>query len=109
MYHETNPADDRSKLVHEVCFLDVNNPKAKKNSRVNSIHHQVVINPPENAIVIAWHSKKKVFIPYEIGDHIEALYYPEINCASVQFHPEEIMDIDEISDMLIRKLLENKE
>lgn len=106
MYHETNPSDDRGKLVHNNCFIDINS-KTKGTTKTNSIHHQAVVRPPDNAIVVAWHTSNKSFKPYEIGDIIEALYYPDINCASVQFHPEEIPNSEEISDMLINRLLES--
>lgn len=108
MWHETNPVDDRSKLVHNVCWINLNGQKSIE--QVNSIHHQVVANVPEHAKVVAWHTKEKTFTKntqfIEGEHHIEALIYPNHKCASVQFHPEEINHIESISDSLIKWLLE---
>ena len=101
MNHETNPLDDRSKLVHAVS---INNPKlteltgsplrdTKKNlitvMRVNSIHHQAVIRLPENAVSVANYFPTKNSDNYAYN---EAIIYKDKKIASVQYHPEEIYD-----------------
>lgn len=101
MDHETNPSDDRSKLVHNVS---INNQKlteltgsalrdTKKNlvtiMRVNSIHHQAVNRLPENAVSIASYLPSKNSDNYAYN---EAIIYKDLKIASVQYHPEEIYD-----------------
>lgn len=107
MYHETNPSNDRTAKVHTVLydrqvlstFMNLPQPGKKDSkthipAKVNSIHHQMVMTKPENALVLAEYK----------GDYdglnqstIEALYYPEEKIATVQWHPEEIEDVASIN------------
>lgn len=104
MYHPTNPELDRQKLVHEVAGHDLQNDSV--HFSVNSIHHQVVsdeyLENVEAEVLLRFRpTKKQLFDP-----HIEAMYYPSINSAGVQWHPEEIYD--EFSRNLVITLMENK-
>lgn len=108
MYHETNLRSDRKALVHKVrynvdvlrTFMEVlpKSNNTKKNTpthvtvEVNSIHHQMVMNKPDNAIVLAEYVGK-----HEDEGRIEALYYPEVKAITVQWHPEEIKDTPSIA------------
>lgn len=62
---------------------------------VNSLHHQMCI-PHKNGIIVGWATDRisNIYIgdedkvtDYE-GKEVEALIYPESNCAGVQYHPE---------------------
>lgn len=103
MHHESNPDYDRTKLVHDVIinlkslkhdfgFKDVYSQLITSTMKVNSIHHQIVLNKPKESIVIAEHDSD-----------IEALGYLNYPAFTVQWHPEEIHD--KLSEMLILKLL----
>jgi putative glutamine amidotransferase len=105
--HPTNEVDKRDVLVHNVHY-NLNNDDFGITS-VNSIHHQIVKNIPEGAVLIAFADTHKFkgskLINYNRSTcDIEALYYPEFNCASVQWHPEEL-DSDIITESLINLLL----
>ncbi len=106
MNHESN-GEDRSKLVHEIKFDNlelfpgianfVKNKIGKKPYKVNSIHHQATdeTSKPEIATVIARHS---------IDDTVEAItYWPNYPAHTFQWHPEEIWD--NVSYILINHLL----
>lgn len=103
MNHESNSDYDRTKLVHDVIvnlktlkhdfgFKDVYSKLITNSMKVNSIHHQVVFNKPQESVVLAEHDTD-----------IEALGYLNYPAFTVQWHPEEIHD--ELSEMLILKLL----
>lgn len=107
MYHETN-GKDRKELVHKVKyrvdllskFMNVRVKHVNKSKHVvthvteevNSIHHQIVKNKPDNAIVLAEYVGK-----HEEAGTIEALYYPEFKAITVQWHPEEIKDAPSVA------------
>jgi gamma-glutamyl-gamma-aminobutyrate hydrolase PuuD len=98
MFHETNHANNRKELIHELKIetKELKNQFGINNvlpQMVNSIHHQTVDTKPNDALIIA---------SYE--DSIEALGYTTYPAFSVQWHPEEIYDALSIS--LINKLLE---
>lgn len=66
---------------------------------VNSLHHQMCI-PHESGIVVGWATDrlsnvylgdKDEAVEYEDRE-VEALIYPETNCAGVQYHPEMLRD-----------------
>jgi gamma-glutamyl-gamma-aminobutyrate hydrolase PuuD len=106
--HETNPAENRIKLVHSV----VTNTEFLKNElnitsqrvfEVNSIHHQCVseLDLPQNATVVANYTNKIG----SISGVVEAIsYYPNYPAHTVQWHPEEIRD--RLSISLIENLLD---
>lgn len=82
--------------THEISTFDGSSYKT------NSIHHQM-INPynmksNEDYKILAWTTKrlskrylgekdKPVYLPYEFKE-IEAVYFPKIRAAGVQYHPE---------------------
>ena len=109
MYHETNPSNDGGKTMHKVETYDfikhmipTMHDYNDLNFDVNSRHHQVVKNCPENAIVIGrYNGKEKQH--WEEGD-IEALtYFPNYPAHTVQWHPEDKRD--DFSIRLINHLL----
>lgn len=63
--------------------------------RVNSLHHQMVV-PPEDATIIGWSENHRSDIYLGDGDErieapekeVEAVIFPNINAAGVQYHPE---------------------
>jgi len=109
MYHETNPSNDGAKTMHKVETYDfikhiipTMHDYNDLNFDVNSRHHQVVMNCPQNATVIGrYNGKEKKH--WEEGD-IEALtYFPNYPAHSVQWHPEDKQD--DFSIRLINHLL----
>ena len=109
MYHETNPESDGAKTMHKVQTYDfikhlipTMHDYNDLNFDVNSRHHQVVENCPENATVIGrYNGKEKQH--WEEGD-IEALtYFPNYPAHTVQWHPEDKRD--DFSIRLINHLL----
>ena len=109
MYHETNPSNDGAKTMHKVIapeFIKHTIPTMwdydDLNFDVNSRHHQIVENCPENATVIGrYNGKEKQH--WEEGD-IEALtYFPDYPAHTVQWHPEDKQD--DFSIRLINHLL----
>ena len=109
MYHETNPSNDGAKTMHKVETYDFIKHTISTmhdyndlNFDVNSRHHQVVMNCPENATVIGrYNGKEKQH--WEEGD-IEALtYFPNYPAHTVQWHPEDKRD--DFSIRLINHLL----
>lgn len=106
MFHETSEAHKRFDKVHEITINTNLLPyksslRAPKNSNtvvtsVNSLHHQVVANgqtlsdlvSADVVKVIARHKSSKTYD----DTYIEALYYPQINSITVQWHPEEAYD-----------------
>lgn len=62
---------------------------------VNSLHHQMVL-PPETSYVIGWSSKQRSKQYFGNNDdlidapqkEVEAVIYPTIKAAGVQYHPE---------------------
>ena len=109
MYHETNPSNDGAKTMHKVIapeFIKHTIPTMwdydDLNFDVNSRHHQVVMNCPENATVIGRYNGKDKE-EWEEGD-IEALtYFPDYPAHTVQWHPEDKQD--DFSIRLINHLL----
>lgn len=113
MFHETNPLDNRSKLVHDVnvnndvlirytgFHIADSNKKRLNNINVNSIHHQVVKDIPQNAIEIASYMVTKKGYSDEAVN--EALIYPDNKIVTVQWHPEEIHDA--FTNLLINEFL----
>jgi len=122
MYHETNPSKERSKLVHDIEVhteilpeglkeeMIKNLSASKKNKghairrsqEVNSMHHQAVKGVPEEAVLLASYYNKSS----SDDDTIEALYYPDYNIFTFQYHPEEIWD--DLSMSCVRYLLTQK-
>jgi gamma-glutamyl-gamma-aminobutyrate hydrolase PuuD len=109
MYHETNPSNDGVKTMHKVetyDFIKHTIPTMHDyndlNFDVNSRHHQIVKNCPENATVIGrYEGKEKEH--WEEGC-IEALsYFPDYPAHTVQWHPEDKRD--DFSIRLINHLL----
>jgi len=115
MQHETNLSTDRNKAVHGLnVFTEVlpeslaktlrdhkeglpkykdkhlaNHP-TRRYLEVNSIHHQTVAEVPEAAMLLAtYNGEKENSID---GLSIEALYYPNHNIFTFQYHPEELWD-----------------
>lgn len=117
MWHETNnmqdPKDSGYALVHKIKVKDlgkigetpVNEYLQGQLLGVNSRHHQVV-DPDtlEDTLlsVIAWHEKKEY--------HIEALAHLTLPIVLVQFHPEDINDMDTVMwvDSMIEKIMITK-
>lgn len=96
MHHETNPSNDRKKLVHKIFIQRSVIPFAtapatvKKGhvpvltQEVNSIHHQTVSEIPEIGELLAFHS---------VDREVEAIsYVKNYPAITVQWHPEEIND-----------------
>lgn len=109
MSHENNPPHDGAKTMHKVETYDfikhmipTMHDYNDLNFDVNSRHHQVVKNCPENAAVIGrYNGKEKQH--WEEGD-IEALtYFPNYPAHTVQWHPEDKRD--DFSIRLIKHLL----
>jgi GMP synthase-like glutamine amidotransferase len=71
-----------------------------KNIRVNSLHHQMII-PPPNGYIIAWcpTPKSNIYLgdrdlPVRWpGPEVEGIYIPETKVCAVQWHPE-MMSVD---------------
>jgi len=86
MYHDV---DNHAGKHHEVETL------TGEIIRVNSLHHQMVI-PPENANIIAWAKETRSTRYYGNDDKLvpgpekepEAVLFPKIESAGVQWHPE---------------------
>lgn len=119
MYHETNFNSDGSSVVHNVKVsrkavdfihdlvakdLFSNKHSASVSMGVNSRHHQVVSKIPTNAVVLARYEATKSSKSND--ECIEALYYPGLKIASVQWHPEDVNDL--LSIGLILKLLKDE-
>lgn len=109
IWHPSNEADKRYETVHSVHYNLFDNDFGV--TKVNSIHHQVVASIPENGKLVAFANTDKFQhkgnnpVNYNsVTCDIEALYYPEYKCASVQWHPEEL-DGDIVTDSLINWLL----
>ena len=102
--HEFSPEDQRGKSAHKVIIEFLNKEiRGQQTCSVNSLHHQVT-NPetfPKELIVVARHEKDKS-IEAIVSRNLE-----EIPVAAVQWHPEELGDLDPISTYLINKLLTN--
>ena len=87
------------KMIHHLnahggCMHEMSTSREEK-VQVNSYHHQMVL-PPKDAVIIGWASEIRSNV--YIGDkdlevkppskEIEAVIYPNINAAGVQYHPE---------------------
>lgn len=63
--------------------------------RINSLHHQMVL-PPKNSYIIGWSKKKESTRYFGNNDilvdspkkEVEAVLFPHIGAAGVQYHPE---------------------
>ena len=105
MCHEISPADERYKLVHKIeieenyrRFYEINPVVQKEGIKVNSLHHQIVMNDeyfPAELVEIATHPT---------GTN-EALCHRTLPIASVQYHPEELY-VDRLANTMIETLLE---
>jgi len=112
MYHETNPADERAKLVHTVLYQEAGKENVNW-SLVNSIHHQAVDNegfPSELAIIGRYLPKPKdkhvKVNNIDLAENsIEAIVHKELPIAAVQFHPEELYN-SIFANKLVELLLE---
>lgn len=107
MFHETNKYDERGKKVHHLKFSDnvqefANGFSSLIRPEVNSLHHQVVSVPPDNAVVLAIYDNNTAK-----DKDIEALGYVDYPAVTVQWHPEEIWD--EFSIKAMKKLLKLEE
>lgn len=79
---------------HESCFHEMRTFRGE-NISINSYHHQMVL-PPENAYVIGWSPGRRANEYFGDKDleikapekEIEAVLYPNIGAAGVQYHPE---------------------
>jgi gamma-glutamyl-gamma-aminobutyrate hydrolase PuuD len=79
---------------HESCFHDMRTFRGE-NITINSYHHQMVL-PPEDAYVIGWSPGRRASEYFGNKDleikapekEIEAVLYPNIGAAGVQYHPE---------------------
>jgi membrane dipeptidase len=104
MYHDTNPYNDRSKLMHTIkytpnssFFIKSLGLSAASTPKVNSIHHQTVSKIPKNALCIAICGT---------DSEVEAIGYLNYPAYTVQWHPEEIDDT--LSEFLLYDLLESE-
>jgi gamma-glutamyl-gamma-aminobutyrate hydrolase PuuD len=122
MYHSTSKT--RGELSHGIAVFTKELPeplgatlrnklsiKKEKNKgvhplnrhlEVNSLHHQTLSDIPDSAILLASHFDDKK--PNDSS--IEALFYPDHNIVTFQYHPEEIWD--ELSILCIKYLLSLK-
>ena len=120
MEHNTNLATQRYKRVHGLDIFSDALPeelaKAVKsniggrkvkgqgrtitNQQVNSLHHQIVVDVPDGAVLLGTHYHAK---DYQGDKSIEALYYPDHNIVTFQYHPEEIWD--KLSRICVKYLL----
>ena len=81
---------------------NLNRKQTSFTEEVNSIHHQAVMNRPQDAVILSVYAGKTK------GDAvIESLYYPKHNIYTVQWHPEEIQD--GMSVAIINKLLKKRD
>lgn len=96
--------DDNSEPVidHQVQYFGINK-KDTFGTRVNSLHHQMMI-PPANG--------KEKHNPYEVlvktignKEDIEALWFPKTRCICVQWHPE--YDPENGSGKLMKRIIED--
>lgn len=109
MYHETNSDNDGIKSMHKIIspsfikeIIPTMHNYEELEFEVNSRHHQVVMNCPQNATVIGKYEGKYKEKDEE-GD-IEALtYFPNYPAHTVQWHPEDKRDLFSIK--LIQHLL----
>lgn len=110
MYHETNPDHDGAKTMHTVIapdfiteMISTMHDFNELEFDVNSRHHQVVMNCPENATIIGEYNGK--YKGLNEPGCIEALsYFPNYPAHTVQWHPEDKRDL--FSIRLIQHLLE---
>ena len=121
MYHNTNLSTARDAKKHGLdIFPEVLPPALEKavnsqmggrktkggggrvitHQQVNSLHHQVVMDVPQGAALLGTHYSSK---DYKDDKSIEALWYPDNNIVTFQYHPEEIWD--KLSRICVRYLL----
>jgi len=92
------------RLIHDVTGHHTEHDVSTSDGetfRANSLHHQAII-PPKDAEVVAWSTEKRSmrYIGDEdeqfkyFGPEVEAVHYPKINAAGVQWHPEALNNTD---------------
>jgi putative glutamine amidotransferase len=89
-----------AKLVHEVCHFTSGNLL-----KVNSLHHQGVLIPSENAHLISDLVKIEYLSNHNMEKNIllvEGLFYDKYKIRTVQWHPEGLNQIELLKDFFIR-------
>ena len=104
MYHETNPANDPYKVMHDMNMtIEIPKLNIHKGCKtgVNSRHHQIVDREtlPEELQIIGIHAGKDC-------DHIEMIAHKELPIVGYQGHPEDRYNF--VVDRTIDYLLEEK-
>lgn len=84
MYHETNSSDDPFEAVHEITIRETPSRKVKVNSR----HHQSVLEYPEDNPFI------QVLAVHKKTEHVEAIRIKDKPIVGVQWHPEDMYNED---------------
>ena len=123
-YHEESNENKRYEEVHrcvgylpyfneETKTLSINEQLIATNFGTNSLHHQAVSTIPENANLLIWTDEllpknRTIFAFKDNGKltsmRIEGLLYKEYPIATVQYHPEELLEdtytVDLINDLI---------
>lgn len=97
--HPTNDSDDRKEKKHFIRIMIVG--QKDEVVKVNSLHHQVIDEIPDELEIIALHCNDKG----NTKPTIEAIAHQTLPICGVQYHPEEIHDKFAIS--LVEELLED--
>ncbi len=110
MVHETSDIDKRYEKVHTVTlnkesimFLGLSINEKNKIYKVNSLHHQSVIEKtlPDELVVIGHYDNCD-------WDGVEIIAHKTLPIAGVQYHPEELGYCD-ITNTIINKLLKTRQ
>jgi len=97
--HDTNPANDRGKLVNKLVFTEkYKSLPDRHNYEVNSIHHQSVKELGEGLELVA-------FCKENNHNVVEIIKHESLPIWGFQYHPEEIWDT--VSVEVIENLLNN--